>query len=65
MPSCAMPQRKDSRFHADPPAAIEAYWQEIRRADRDGDAVEGITLYSAADLAWAMCRIDGRDVDPP
>jgi ATP-dependent DNA helicase RecQ len=52
------------RFHADPPAAIEAHWQEIGRADRDGDAVEGITLYSA-DLAWAMRRIDGRDVDPP
>ena len=58
--------KPDVRYviHADPPAAIEAYWQEIGRAGRDGDAAEGITLYSASDLAWAMRRIDSRDVDP-
>ena len=57
--------KPDVRYviHADPPAAIEAYWQEIGRAGRDGDPAEGITLYSASDLAWAMRRIDSRDVD--
>jgi ATP-dependent DNA helicase RecQ len=57
--------KPDIRFviHADPPASIEAYWQEIGRAGRDGAAAEGITLYSASDLAWAMRRIDMRDID--
>jgi ATP-dependent DNA helicase RecQ len=57
--------KPDVRFviHADPPAAIESYWQEIGRAGRDGAPAEGITLYSASDLAWAMRRIDGRDID--
>ena len=57
--------KPDVRYviHADPPASIEAYWQEIGRAGRDGAAAEGITLYSASDLAWALRRIDGRDVD--
>jgi ATP-dependent DNA helicase RecQ len=57
--------KPDVRFviHADPPASIEAYWQEIGRAGRDGAPAEGITLYSSADLAWALRRIDSRDVD--
>jgi ATP-dependent DNA helicase RecQ len=57
--------KPDVRFviHADPPASIEAYWQEIGRAGRDGAAAEGITLYSSADLAWALRRIESRDVD--
>jgi len=56
--------KPDVRFviHADPPASIEAYWQEIGRAGRDGALAEGITLYSAADLSWALRRIDGREV---
>jgi len=56
--------KPDVRFviHADPPASIEAYWQEIGRAGRDGALAEGITLYSAADLSWALRRIEGRDV---
>jgi ATP-dependent DNA helicase RecQ len=57
--------KPDIRYviHADPPASIEAYWQEIGRAGRDGAPAEGITLYSASDLAWALRRIDMRDVD--
>jgi ATP-dependent DNA helicase RecQ len=57
--------KPDVRYviHADPPASIESYWQEIGRAGRDGAAAEGITLYSASDLAWARRRIDGRDID--
>ncbi|MCR5878298.1 DNA helicase RecQ [Phenylobacterium sp. J367] len=57
--------KPDVRFviHADPPASIEAYWQEIGRAGRDGDPAEGITLYGASDMAWALRRISERDVD--
>jgi ATP-dependent DNA helicase RecQ len=57
--------KPDVRYviHADPPAAIESYWQEVGRAGRDGEPAEGITLYSASDLAWAMRRIDSRDID--
>ncbi|MFC3068005.1 DNA helicase RecQ [Phenylobacterium soli] len=57
--------KPDVRFviHADPPASIEAYWQEIGRAGRDGDPAEGITLYGASDMAWALRRIGDRDVD--
>ena len=57
--------KPDVRFviHADPPASIEAYWQEIGRAGRDGAPAEGITLYSSSDLAWALRRIDSREVD--
>jgi ATP-dependent DNA helicase RecQ len=57
--------KPDVRFviHADPPASIEAYWQEIGRAGRDGDPAEGITLYGASDLSWALRRTAEREVD--
>ncbi|MEO8927595.1 MAG: DNA helicase RecQ [Caulobacteraceae bacterium] len=56
--------KPDVRFviHADPPAAIEAYWQEIGRAGRDGAPAEGITLYGPSDMAWALERIRRRDI---
>ncbi len=58
--------KPDVRYviHADPPASIEAYWQEIGRAGRDGARAEGITLYSSSDMAWAVRRIEMRDIDP-
>jgi ATP-dependent DNA helicase RecQ len=57
--------KPDVRFviHADPPASIEAYWQEIGRAGRDGDPAEGITLYGASDMAWALRRIGEREME--
>ena len=56
--------KPDVRFviHADPPSSIEAYWQEIGRAGRDGEPAEGITLYGASDLSWALRRIDEREM---
>ncbi len=56
--------KPDVRYviHADPPASIEAYWQEVGRAGRDGDPAEGITLYDSSDLAWAFRRLDSREV---
>ena len=56
--------KADVRYvlHADPPGSIEAYWQEIGRAGRDGAPAEGITLYGSADLAKELRRIGERDI---
>lgn len=41
-------------IHADSPKSIEAYWQEVGRGGRDGEAAEGFCIYSASDLRRAI-----------
>ena len=58
--------KPDVRYviHADSPASIDAYWQEVGRAGRDGLPAEGIALYNSADMAYAARRIAERALAP-
>ena len=57
--------KPDVRFviHADSPKSIEAYWQEVGRAGRDGEPAEGIALYGPADLRRALMWVHDSDAD--
>ncbi len=45
--------------HADLPKSIEAYWQEVGRAGRDGAPAETLTLHGADDIRLRRAQIDG------
>lgn len=58
--------KPDVRFviHADPPKSIEAYWQEVGRAGRDGDKAEGLALYGPADMRRLVRWAEQSDAAP-
>lgn len=54
--------------HAQPPASIEAYYQEVGRAGRDGDEAHGLLLCTGADISLrrmlSQTSSDGSPQDP-
>ena len=52
--------KADVRFvlHVDPPATLEAYWQEVGRAGRDQKPAFGTCFYGPGDLGWALKRLE-------
>ncbi|MEY4544737.1 MAG: hypothetical protein RL685_932 [Pseudomonadota bacterium] len=62
--------RSDVRavIHLAPPGSIEAYYQEVGRAGRDGETAHGLLLSSAKDIALRRRLLesdsDGRAPDP-
>jgi ATP-dependent DNA helicase RecQ len=56
--------KPDVRFvaHADMPSSVEAYYQEIGRAGRDGLPADTLTLYGLDDMAFRRRQIDQKDL---
>eukprot|EP00095_Tigriopus_kingsejongensis_P008773 snap_masked-scaffold2097_size20978-processed-gene-0.3 protein:Tk08773 transcript:snap_masked-scaffold2097_size20978-processed-gene-0.3-mRNA-1 annotation:"atp-dependent dna helicase" len=50
--------------HADLPKSIEAYYQEIGRAGRDGDPAETLTLFGPDDIRYRRQQIDEGTAPP-
>ena len=48
-------------FHADLPGSVEAYYQEIGRAGRDGTAAEAHMLYGLGDIRMRRVFIEDED----
>jgi ATP-dependent DNA helicase RecQ len=51
--------------HVQPPASIEAYYQEVGRAGRDGAAAFGLLLCSGADIALRRRLVAADGLDGP
>ncbi|MEL6568079.1 MAG: DNA helicase RecQ [Pseudomonadota bacterium] len=55
--------KPDVRFviHADPPKTIEAYWQEVGRAGRDGAPAEAVALFGPSDMRRSLSWVQEAD----
>jgi ATP-dependent DNA helicase RecQ len=58
--------KPDIRFvaHADMPASVEAWYQEIGRAGRDGLPADTLTLYGGADMALRRRQLADKELSP-